>query len=395
MTTRMNINDFPGWARSFTDQASFEQEQAQIGQIWTLLCLTTDIPNDGDWICATLGGRSVFVQRFGDSLRGFENICAHRFYPLRTNKKGNGPIRCGFHHWQYNKDGFAVGIPKCEEMFGVTPRELGARLRPVEVATCGILIFGRFSNTHHSETLEQSFGEAFPILQAMWSLKRAPHYIETDIAANWKLLYHITLDDYHIVAVHPGTFGKNGYLPTNAVRYYRLGQHSAYFYGGDDDELKRMADECRRGDYRPANYRIIQFFPNLLALHVEAAMNWYVLIQQYVPVAPGRTLSRSWFFRAPFPPPKRNWLHGLLRRLVAPFVPFVLSFYIRKIFSEDNSACERIQTVAHQIKGFPILGRHEERIAWFEEAYANIMAEASTTKRQNTKVENSAYMRTE
>jgi phenylpropionate dioxygenase-like ring-hydroxylating dioxygenase large terminal subunit len=375
MTTRMDTHDFSDWARSSTDRAAFEKEQAQLGRIWTLLCLTTDIASDGDWIRSTLGGRSVFVQRFGDSLRGFENVCAHRFYPLRTNEKGNGPIRCGFHHWQYNKDGVAVGIPKCQEMFGITPRELDARLTPVEIAVCGILVFGRFAGAQVTETLEESFGDAFPILQAMWSLKRAPYHIKTDIAANWKLLYHITLDDYHIVAVHPDTFGKNGYLPPDAVRYFRLGQHSAYFYGGGDDEVRKMADECQRGDYRPQNYRIFQFFPNLLALHVEAANNWYVLIQQYVPVAPGRTLSRSWFFPAPFPPADRTWLHALLGRIVAPFVPLVLPFYIRKIFSEDNGVCEQIQTVARQIKGAPTLGRHEERIAWFEETYARLMAE--------------------
>jgi phenylpropionate dioxygenase-like ring-hydroxylating dioxygenase large terminal subunit len=370
----------PAWARTFTDRAAFEHEQAQLGSLWTLLGLTTDIPKDGDWFRATLGGRSVFVQRFGDSLRGFENVCSHRFYPLRTKDKGNGPIRCGFHHWQYNKDGLAVGIPKCQEMFGVTPRELNARLTPIEIATCGILVFGRFKSERHIETLEQSFGDAFPILQAMWRLKRAPYYIETDIAANWRLVYHITLDDYHIVAVHPDTFGKDGYLPVEEVRYHRLGRHSAYFYAGGDDEVKKMADQCVRGAYRPAGYRIFQFFPNLLALHIDAAMNWYVLIQQYVPVAPDRCISRSWFFPAPFPPEDRTWTHSLLRRVLAPFVPFVLPFYIRKIFNEDNSVCERIQTVAHQIDGFPILGRHEQRIAWFESVYAEAVGDRLASK---------------
>ena len=380
--TSTNTHNSTDWASALTGQSSFEREQARLGEIWTLLGLTTDIPNDGDWCRARLGGRSVFVQRFGDSLRGFENVCAHRFYPLRTEDKGNGPIRCGFHNWQYNKDGLAVGIPKCQEMFGVTPRELNVRLTPIEIDTCGILIFGRFASHKHRETLKESFGEAYSILEAMWTLKRAPYHIKTNIAANWKLLFHITLDDYHIVAVHPDTFGKNGYLPLEAVRYFRLGQHSAYFYGGDDDEVKKMANEIRHGNYRPENYRIIQFFPNLLALHVEAAMNWYVLIQQYVPLSPGRSLSRSWYFPAPFPPTDRTWLHGLARRIVAPFVPFVLPFYIRKIFSEDNGVCEQIQTVAAQIRGFPILGRHEERIKWFEETYANVMADTPTANVQ-------------
>jgi phenylpropionate dioxygenase-like ring-hydroxylating dioxygenase large terminal subunit len=376
ISAEKNTRNSPNFGRSFTDWASFNQEQAALGKAWTLLGLLTDIPHDNDWFCATLGGKSVFVQRFGESLRGFENTCAHRFYPLRTQEKGSGPIRCGFHHWQYNKDGLAVGIPKCQEMFGVTPRELDARLNPVEIATCGILVFGRFGCEPAGETLEQWLGDAFPILGAMWNLKRAPYHIRTDIAANWRLLYHITLDDYHIVAVHPETFGKDGYLPPDEVHYFRLGKHSAYFYG-DNADLSMMADQCRSGTYRPAGYRIFQFFPNLLALHIEAAMNWYVLIQQYVPVAPDRTLSRSWFAPAPFGPSEQSRLRRLSGRIVAPFVPFILPFYIRKIFAEDNGVCEQIQTVAHQIKGSPILGLHEERIAWFEEAYAETMAHAA------------------
>jgi phenylpropionate dioxygenase-like ring-hydroxylating dioxygenase large terminal subunit len=130
-TTPMSGERRPAWARALVDPAAFEYEQAQLAQVWTLLGSTTDVPNDGDWFRTTLGGRSVFVQRFGDTLRGFENLCAHRFYPLRTADTGNGVIRCGFHHWQYNEEGRAIGIPICKEMFGRTPRELFARLNPV------------------------------------------------------------------------------------------------------------------------------------------------------------------------------------------------------------------------------------------------------------------------
>lgn len=375
-TVRQTDPSPPFWARALTDTKSFEREQEQLGKLWTLLGVTTDVAHDGDWFRAMLGGRSVFVQRFGDDLVGFENICRHRFYPLRTADKGNGPIRCGFHHWQYNKEGLAVGIPKCQEMFGVTPREMGAKLQPVDIATCGVLVFGRFPSAENTETLEQSFGDAFPIIAAMWNLKSAPYYIETPIAANWKLCYHITLDDYHIVAVHPDTFGKDGYLPLDTVRYHRIGRHSAYFWGGDDDEVAKMAGECRRGEYRAANYRILQMFPNMLTLHFEAERTWYVLIQQYVPVGPDRALSRSWYFPAPFPAVDKNWFDGLYRRVVAPFAPFVVPLYIRKIFHEDNSVCEGIQSVAPQINAFPILGRHEERVAWFEEVYAEVVAGA-------------------
>lgn len=203
--------------------------------------------------------------------------------------------------------------------------------------------------------------------------KRAPRYIETPIACNWKLVYHITLDDYHLVAVHPSTFGKGGYLPQEAPHYHRLGRNSAYFWYGADDEVKKMAEEIERGEYSPQVYRIFQLFPSLLSLHVDAEKSWYVIVQQYVPVAPDRCVSRCWYFPAPFPATDESWWAGLYRRVAAPFVYYAFPFYMRRIFSEDNGICEGIQKTASQIDAFPILGRHEERVAWFEEVYAETM----------------------
>ena len=361
----------PGWAAALKDPEAFTHEQDRLGHVWTVLGLTTDVPNDGDWFRATLGGRSVFVQRFGDELRGFENVCVHRFYPLRNEAKGNGVIRCGFHHWQYNKDGVAIGIPKCKELFGVTPRELGARLRRIDVETCGTLIFGRFRSDEATGPLEDYLGIGFPILRAMTSVDKAPYYLSTEILANWKLGFHISLDDYHLVAVHSDTFGKHGYLDADVVRYYRFGSHSAYFYGEDADALARMSTECAAGTYSPHDYRIMQFFPNLVVVHTEAAKNFYIVIQQYVPVTSDKTLLRTWYFPSPLPySANKGWWHDLQRRVAAPFLPFFVKLYTRKITAEDNAVVERIQKNASYIDGWPILGLHEHRITWFEEVYA-------------------------
>ncbi len=358
-------------ARALTDPALFTSEQAALETAWTFLGFTTDVRSDGDWIRATLGARSVFVQRFGDTLRAFENVCAHRFHPLRTAPRGHGPVRCGFHHWQYNKDGLATGIPRCAEMFGCTPREMDARLAPVEVATCGTCIFGRVPGGGPADagSLEQYLGAGFPILKAMSAVDRAGRCMTANLAANWKLGYHISLDDYHLVAVHPETFGKGGYLDAGVVHYYRFGFHSAYFYAGGDGALGEMAAACSDGSYRPAAYRIFQFFPNLLVSHLPTAGGCYVIVQQYVPVAVDRTLLRTWFFPAPWPAVDRGFRQRLVRRLAAPWVPLVFPIRTRKIVGQDNAVCERLQSVAAQARGRPRLARHEARIAWFDETY--------------------------
>ncbi len=364
----------PEWARALTDTAAYEREQERLGCVWTLIGLTTDLPNDGDWLRTRLGARSVFVQRFGDMLRGFENRCAHRFYPLRTADKGNGVIRCGFHHWQYDKEGHALGIPKCQELFGKTPRELDARLNPIEIATCGILVFGRFPSAS-DETLEEFLGPALPILQAFCSRSKAPYTRHREIVANWKLCVHASLDDYHIVAVHPGSFGKGGYLDPNTICYVRFGRHSVFLNGTTDpNALTEMAQACRSGTYKPQRYRIFNFFPNLAVAIVRTLDRWYIVINQYVPTTIDRTSMKVWFFPAPYPPEEHGTLKSLYFANMAMWMPVIMRYMSDRVNAEDQAVCENLQTIAHQIDGWPIFGKQEERIAWFEETYAQIMA---------------------
>ena len=292
-----------------------------------------------------------------------------RHYPLRTANRGHGPIRCGFHHWQYDAEGRAVGIPKCDEQFGAAPRQLDRRLRHIEIDICGSLLFGRFPSGSSDPSLSAYLREAFPILQASFGkLERRQKY-STRTHANWKLGYEISLDDYHLVAVHPDTFGRGGYLKPDVVRYFRFGPHSAYFYGAEDDALVRMSADCAAGKYVPRDYRIFQIFPNLILVHFEARGTWYSLLQQYAPTAHDEAEFRFWLTRAPYYSPKPAPL-VLFDRIASPLVLPIIGSYIRKIGREDNAICEGLQRAALSADFAPAFARHEQRIAWFEEAYA-------------------------
>src|SRR5262249_51263787 len=136
----------------------------------------------------------------------------------------------------------------------------------------------------------------------------------------------------------------------------------------------RMAQECRDGSYRPHDYRVIQFFPNIVATHVLGSRRWYVLLQQHVPLAHDRTLMRGWCFQSPFPPEDHNAWDRLLRMLYRPGETLAVRYYWSATMAEDHGACERMQAAASQMQGSPMLGTQERRIAWFEEAYAKAMA---------------------
>jgi len=367
--------DAASWTRDLVDAGAFQNEKTRLRQVWTLVGLTTELPRDGDWIARDLWGHSVFVQRFGDQLKGFENRCAHRFYPLRHGDKGNGPIRCGFHGWQYDQEGAAIGIPMCKEFFGCTPKQMNAQLQKLEIATCGTLIFGRFPGEHSTGSLTDYLGDMEPIMRFMSAEAVSPGRIDRNVAANWKLAYHITLEDYHIVAVHPSTFGANGHLRSDEYRYYRSGLHSAMLNGEDraEESLKAMSTACAASRYEAEGYRIFHIFPNLVVLHIRFFDRWYVLVMQYLADAIDRTIVRSWYFPANFAT-KSSAIRRLSDRTLDIPRALAMRYGIHKIVGEDNAICEGLQRVAHQANRLPFLATEEERIAWFDEAYARIMS---------------------
>jgi phenylpropionate dioxygenase-like ring-hydroxylating dioxygenase large terminal subunit len=352
-----------------TGERAYAVEQRKIGCLWTLLCLESDIPRDGDWVTADLGGISVFVQRFGDRLAAFENVCAHRFFPLRIGKRGNGSLRCGFHGWKYDETGLAVDIPRCQDLFGCAPAQMEARLRPVETGVCGALVFGRLRSAQDSPALIDYLGDLAPILRTMTEGCAQSIRFERSVAADWKINCRVALDDYHIVSVHPDTFGAKGALRQGTYRYYRRDPHSALFVppGGDQKSFDEMARACAEGRYRPSGYRVFYIFPNLNVLHIRFWGRWYIVVIQFPPLAAERSVVRSWLFAARMvPPAPYDWL-------IEPWRRFVVSRLVAKILGEDAVVGEKLQSVAHQAGSAPIFSPQEERVTWFEESYARFM----------------------
>ena len=363
------------WARTLTDPLAFAHEQRCLSYAWTFLGFTTDLAKDGDWFRATLATRSVFVQRFGSELKGFENVCAHRFYPLRTKDRGNGPIVCGFHHWRYDGDGCAIGIPKCQENFGTVSRALGARLKPIEIATCGSLVFGRFPAPEKRESLAEFLAAGFPILAALSQSRATPRALSMPVAANWRLNLHINLDDYHTVAIHPTTFGRNGYVRREDISYVRFGLHSAFLGTSKPDAFAEMAAACADGSFRATHYCTFQILPNLIvSLFRSDGDFFHCYVQQSVPVAHDRSVQRIWVHPAPFQA-DHSWFIRWTRPLSDPIRNRLLWHYVRRVGREDNSACERLQEVAHQVDRPPFLSAIEERVGWFEQSYRQLVTE--------------------
>jgi len=366
---------FTNWPDTLIDPARFRDEQTRLACVWTFLGFTHDVAKDGDWFRATIATRSVFVQRLGDELRGFENRCAHRSFPLRNADRGNGPIVCGFHHWRYDKNGEVVDVPQGSAFLGLSPGELAARLNPIEIDTCGSLIFGRFASPGSGPSLRLYLGESFDILAAISDASTPPKLVTRTVEANWRLCFHANVEDYHGPVIHARTLGRTGYPRLDRSHYFRFGWHSAFFSNPDPDALTSMAADCRNGTWRSSNYRVLQIFPDLTVSHVRVHWeNWMIVVVQYAPVSPSRSIMRAWHYPAPFPtrrPPA--WYDLMTRPLANPLRKFLMPYFVKMVLDEDNAVCERQQSIAHQLSPAPILGALEERLAWYEEAYAEAM----------------------
>lgn len=78
---------------------------------WALLGRAADLADHGQWITGWIGAVPVLVRNFGGDLRGFRNVCSHRFALMLTEPAGKGPLRCPYHAWVYDDDGVPKAIP--------------------------------------------------------------------------------------------------------------------------------------------------------------------------------------------------------------------------------------------------------------------------------------------
>ncbi|OOG64080.1 hypothetical protein B0E46_09185 [Rhodanobacter sp. B04] len=188
----------------------WQAEREQIfSKLWQYAGHAAQLAQPNDWILANIAGREVVVQNFAGELRAFSNVCSHRFSAIRSKPCGHGPLQCPYHHWTYNKEGVPRGIPLRNQFSELA--DPGAieklALERWAVDRCGGLVFVRLAR--EGQSLREFLGATYPAMQAASeSLIKVVREFEYTIEANWKVVIQNTLELYHIVAVHPRSFGK-------------------------------------------------------------------------------------------------------------------------------------------------------------------------------------------
>lgn len=336
----------------------FAAEQDELAKrCWQFLGPRELWPTTDSWIRRTLFGRDVFVQRFGDELRGYSNICQHRGYPLRTADSGRGLVQCGFHGWQYNRDGIPTGIPRNPDLFGLSQEQKAAlQLPSVRVESIGNLVFAARSSD--VPPLVEYLGDIGDVFRT-YDADRGPIYAHShfELAANWKRHVEITLDDYHLEGVHPQTFGKHGTHALTGHVYKQHGPHSSMMWRRDAWwDFGPWWEKIRRGENVHEAYKIFNAFP----MAYIASFREGCFASVATPLAEQRTRI-DWFLW--------NW-HD---QPDDPAQRQAMIDWNYKVGPEDAGACEAWETAIHGFDREPIFGKLEERCAWFRDAYARMV----------------------
>jgi phenylpropionate dioxygenase-like ring-hydroxylating dioxygenase large terminal subunit len=176
-----------------------------------VVCMSSDIPESGDYCATEAGGIPLLVTRGADGLaRCFTNICRHRgsrLVPVGVGRAGRS-FRCGFHGWVYGLDGAVLGRPYSAGGFDDIATVCSS-LQYVPAAEAHGLIFARPVGNEVID-VEAAVSGMGPELDEFGfsAYHRFGEWI-SEWTANWKLLADTFLESYHVPALHPDTVARH------------------------------------------------------------------------------------------------------------------------------------------------------------------------------------------
>ena len=269
--------------RVYTDPGELERElDAVFPRTWHLVGHVGQIPDDGDYLTATVGDQGVVVLRHAGEVRAMYNVCQHRGHELLTSESGHvSTIMCPYHAWTYDLTGRLLRARRADVGPLCVP--------PVRLESMGGFLFVNLDPD--APSLEEYVPRVAAELAALEprSEGRVLSWTNTAVVeANWKLVVENYNECYHCPNVHTsfttGVVARDSYRIAssgNCVRHTaRATARTAYRRDTDDDVY---------GSFFVWPLSSIQCYPG----RVLNTFRW-------VPLAVDRTLLiRQWWFEEP------------------------------------------------------------------------------------------------
>ena len=254
-TTSMGDRIYRNPISDYTCMEQAKLEQQQLFRDYPLVvCLSSHIPNPGDYVTDELSGVRVLVTRNSErKVRAFLNVCRHRgAQVVHGCGSGKKAFVCPYHAWSYDLDGRLRSRGPSDAFPDISADN--ASLVPIPAAEKHGIIWVKNSPGPDLDTddLLQGVGPEL----ASFKLDTTCHYQTAKLhkRMNWKLVIDTFLETWHIGTLHRQTvapifqpninvfdaFGRNGrfILPRRSILELRdqpelewdLLKHSAIIY---------------------------------------------------------------------------------------------------------------------------------------------------------------------
>ncbi|WP_044558461.1 aromatic ring-hydroxylating dioxygenase subunit alpha [Azospirillum sp. B4] len=339
-------------------------------RLWHFVGFLDEVAAPDGYLVRTIAGVPVVVQRFDDDIRAFRDVCSHRYARLHATDSGQGPLRCPYHGWTYNRDGVPMGIPGNDACFHLDRADKAAlALARYEVAARGRFIFVRL--VPGGAPLDEWLGPLGTWLDAVSDGFAAPFsQAPLDWRADWKMGMENVLEVYHVDAVHPETFRT---VTEGAWICAEHGPHSTGTIGLTAETRRWWDGVAKRLKLTPltrfTNYDHAIIFPNL-AIGLTAGL--MASVQTYEPVygpdggvQPGRSTLRYRLSLARQQPGASAAARAGVEAHLADFN--------RRLLAEDQTVAEAAWAGTMQMDRPALLGGNEGRIRAFHAAWLREM----------------------
>lgn len=298
----MTSMTLPAWTYNSAEFFALEKDSIFM-RTWQLAGHTSELGRSGDYVRFDLLGESAIVVRDNEGkLRAFHNVCRHRAFRLLGKTAGHcdGLIRCRYHGFTYDLKGRLLGVPSEQDFDGLDKRNFG--LVPIDLDIFLGFIFIRFVKDSGPAVAEQ-FAPFHDALAQYRTEEMVPlgETATVHIRADWKVAVDNNTEALHVPIGHPGL--QRLYGTTYSFEVQPLGVSRG---GG------RLRDEVS-SNWSERHYQTL--LPDVAHLPFERKRSWLyysmfpsmnfdvypdmIDYYQFLPVSPGRAMSRSRTFVLP------------------------------------------------------------------------------------------------
>lgn len=189
--------------RVYVEEKILAAEQAHIfAKTWQWVAHESEIPEFGDYVTATIAGRSIVVARGEEGrITAFYNTCTHRGAILAAKARGksDGGFVCLYHGWCFDIEGKLTAAP-LPDAYGDNLKKECYDIPKVRAEVFAGNVFVCLDEA--AAPLDEFLGESGAYIKQFLSECVALGRVRWMLDGNWKLWHENFRDNYHPMFAH-------------------------------------------------------------------------------------------------------------------------------------------------------------------------------------------------